>query len=109
MKIGHPTDKPIATPSVTESKVTSSKAHLLGDAAAGAAGTSAGQASAKVLLSDAVSGLLGGKEPGKEFFDAVKVERLANAIAQGKFVVNPDVVADKLIANARELLGKTSH
>ena len=64
---------------------------------------------AKVQLSDAVSGLLAGNEITSEVFDAAKVDRLATAIAQGKFVVNPAAVADRLIANARELLDKKTH
>jgi len=41
-------------------------------------------------------------------FDAEKVARIAQAIEDGKFKVNPEAIADKLIANAQELLGKTS-
>jgi negative regulator of flagellin synthesis FlgM len=40
-------------------------------------------------------------------FDAAKVERIAQAIRDGKFQVNAGVIADKLIANAQELLGRT--
>jgi len=39
-------------------------------------------------------------------FDAAKVERIATAIREGKFQVHADVIADKLIANAHELLGR---
>ena len=38
-------------------------------------------------------------------FDADKVQRISDAIREGKFTVNPDAIADKLIANAQELLG----
>jgi negative regulator of flagellin synthesis FlgM len=40
-------------------------------------------------------------------FDAAKVERIAQAIRDGTFKVNADVIADKLIANAQELLGRS--
>ncbi len=40
-------------------------------------------------------------------FDAEKVQRMAQAIKNGSFEVNPDAIADKLIANAREQLAKT--
>lgn len=40
-------------------------------------------------------------------FDADKVARISQAIAEGNFQVNPGVIADKLIANARELLDRT--
>lgn len=39
-------------------------------------------------------------------FDAAKVERIGQSIAEGRFKVDADAIADKLIANARELLGK---
>ena len=103
MKIGQPADNPVRAPAAAERK-----ANGEANAAAGTAAANAG-ASAQVQLSDAVTTLLAGKEPVTGEFDSAKVERIAKAIAEGKFVVNPAAVADKLIANARELLGKTSH
>jgi negative regulator of flagellin synthesis FlgM len=105
MKIGQPAEQPVATPAASEAKAPSAKAN----GKAGATDGAASNASAKVKLSDAVSGLLAGKEVTADVFDAAKVDRLATAIAQGKFVVNPAAVADKLIANALELLDKRSH
>jgi negative regulator of flagellin synthesis FlgM len=100
MKIGQPAEQPVVTPAAGDAKSPSAKAK------AGAADAAAGSASAKVKLSDAVSGLLAGRQVNGDVFDAAKVDRLATAIAQGKFVVNPAAVADKLIANALELLDK---
>lgn len=37
-------------------------------------------------------------------FDAAKVGRIAQAISEGKFTVNANAIADKLVANAQELL-----
>lgn len=37
-------------------------------------------------------------------FDAAKVEQIKNAIASGQFTVNAGAIADRLIADARELL-----
>lgn len=105
MKIGQPREPLVGTLAASDPKATSAKAN----GKAGAAGSAASSASAKVKLSDAVSGLLAGKELTADVFDAAKVDRLATAIAQGKFVVNPGTVADKLIANALELLDKKSH
>lgn len=102
MKIGPAREQPVGTSVATEAKTRAKS-----DAAAGAAGTTANAASAKVRLSDAASGLLA-VGPTSEVFDAAKVDRLAEAIAQGKFVVNPAAVADKLIASARELLSKSA-
>lgn len=39
-------------------------------------------------------------------FDTAKVERIATAIREGKFSVNAEAIADKLIVNAQELLGR---
>lgn len=102
MKIGPPADKPIRNAGTAERKAQ-------GEAPASAAGADASDPSAKVLLSDAVSTLLAGNGPVTGEFDKAKVERIAEAIAQGKFVVNHTAIADKLIANAQELLGKSSH
>ena len=41
-------------------------------------------------------------------FDAGKVESIKDAIRDGRFSVNPEVVADKLIASAQELIAKKS-
>lgn len=68
-------------------------------------GTSAPtEASAQVALSPAASML--SKASADPTFDADKVERLAQAIRDGKFEVNSEKIADKLISNARELLGR---
>ena len=37
--------------------------------------------------------------------DTAKVERIAQAIADGSYKVNAEAIADKLIANAQEVLG----
>ena len=39
-------------------------------------------------------------------FDSAKVDRIAGAIRDGKFTVNAEAIADKLIINAQELLGR---
>ncbi len=62
-------------------------------------------ASAQVALSNsAVQMLQGGDDRGS--FDAAKVERLSREIAEGRFKVDAERVADRLIANTRELLGR---
>jgi negative regulator of flagellin synthesis FlgM len=103
MKIGQPREPLAGTAAAGETKATPLKGNARADASASTS------SSAKVNLSDAVSGLLAGKEVDGDVFDAAKVNRLATAIAQGKFVVNPALVADKLIANALELLDKKTH
>ncbi len=44
---------------------------------------------------------------GDGSFDAAKVERIGQSIQNGTFKVNPEAIADKLIANAQELLART--
>ena len=40
-------------------------------------------------------------------FDQAKVDRIAQAIRDGSFSVNPGAIADKLLANAQEVLGRS--
>lgn len=98
MKIGPLESKPAATPVATERKA--------GSAAAEAAAAASGP-SARVALSPAASALSAGV--ADPTFDAAKVERLAQAIRDGKFEVNAEVIADKLITNAQELLARNSN
>lgn len=68
-------------------------------------GAAAPGGSATVQLSSAATALLEGSEGG---FDAEKVKRVRDSIADGTYKINPEAIADKLIANAQELLGKRS-
>ncbi len=77
-----------------------------GAAAPAAASPGASEASAKVALSSTVSQLAAGSKDG--VFDAGKVQRISDAIRDGKFIVNADAIADKLIVNAQELLGNVA-
>jgi negative regulator of flagellin synthesis FlgM len=99
MKIGPLESKPAAPAVATERKA--------GGSAAAEASAAASGPSARVALSPAASALSTGViDPT---FDAAKVERLAQAIRDGKFEVNADVIADKLITNAQELLARNSN
>lgn len=69
------------------------------------AATATPEDSTQVTLSSAAKSLGDG---GAEF-DTAKVERISNAIRDGKFQVNPEAIADKLISNAQELLSRGSH
>lgn len=96
MKIGH-LENVSATPAVGERKAGAA-------AVPSAAGKAAGvEASTKVELSTTVSQLAVGGADGA--FDTAKVQRISDAIRNGQFKVNPEAIADKLIANAQELLG----
>ena len=76
-----------------------------GDKLQGAA-AGAPEASAKVALSPAASSLVTDHNAD---FDAEKVARIAQAIRDGKFKVNAEAIADKLIGNAKELLAGRQH
>ena len=105
MKIGNPADKPLAVgPSASPAAgVDSAKTGSPGVAAATATAV-VSDAGATVALSSAAATLLSGGTPAE--FDAEKVARISEAIADGSFKVHADVIADKLIANARELLSR---
>lgn len=70
--------------------------------AAPAAPGAKGEASARVDLS-ANATLLSGAS-SDPVFDSHKVDRIAQAIRDGRFEVNATAIADKLISNAKELL-----
>ncbi|WP_428420092.1 flagellar biosynthesis anti-sigma factor FlgM [Methylibium sp.] len=95
MKIGH-TSSPAADAAVL--------ARANAEAGAAAAKARVAQASdgSTVELSSMAASLLAGA--GTPEFDAAKVERMKQAIADGSFTVNADVIADKLLANAQEML-----
>lgn len=60
-----------------------------------------GSASSVKLSSTATSMMADAAAPE---FDAAKVDRVKQAIADGSYTVNAEAIADKLIANATELL-----
>ncbi|MCZ8236240.1 MAG: flagellar biosynthesis anti-sigma factor FlgM [Inhella sp.] len=60
-------------------------------------------ASAQVALSNSAVQMMSGGDQ-KDSFDASKVERVSREIQEGRFKVNAERVADRLIANTRELL-----
>lgn len=105
MKIGsNDNHKPVVpTPTPAAAPPRDGAAALAGKVATGAVPS---EASAQVALSPAASLLVG--DNGAEF-DAQKVARIAQAIRDGKFEVNAGAIADKLIANAQELLAGPSH
>jgi negative regulator of flagellin synthesis FlgM len=105
MKIGNPADKPVAAPAAG-SHAAAAEATKASHAPTGAASSSAADPSATVALSSTASTLLSGSSGGD--FDAAKVAAMSAAIAGGTFKVNPEAIADKLIANAQELLTKVN-
>ena len=94
MKIGSNESKPVIAPATAERPATS-----------GARAGPPAEASAKVDLSSAAATALSAGQ-GDASFDTAKVERIAQAIRDGKFEVNAEAIANKLIINAAELLGR---
>ncbi len=66
--------------------------------------TPAQEPSAKVELSAAARRI----DDSNADFDAEKVQRVAQAIRDGTYRVDAEAIADKLIANARELIERSS-
>lgn len=102
MKIGNPGD--------TSAAAALAQTRAATPDAAGKATTAAGEAEAgtQVALSSTAATLRSGSADAAGDFDAAKVDRISQAISNGSFKINPEAIADKLIANAQELLSKAS-
>jgi len=94
MKIGPSDSKPISPSGPAVSGEKTSAARKSG---------APPEASAQVALSTAAS--LNAAGQADPTFDSAKVERIATAIRDGDFKINAEAIADKLIVNAKELLG----
>ncbi len=105
MKIGNSPEKLASTPVGTNNAAEAGRGGA--KPAQVAAGGKGPEASAQIQLSSAASSLLAGV-PDEGSFDVEKVGRIAQAISEGKFSINADVVADKLIANAQEMLSRAA-
>lgn len=102
MKIGQPND-----PSVAIASNSQSAAAKVGPEAANVARNERKAPSASVTVSALARGLdkAGSAEPD---VDIDKVNAMKQAIADKTYSVNPGAIADKLLANAREMLQRTS-
>jgi len=105
MKIGNPDNKGGSLGAVGERSASGvdAKKNTTRGAAPAAGSAASTEPSAKVELSTAAASL---NASGSEF-DADKVDRIAAAIREGRYHVNAEAIADKLIANAQELLVRT--
>ena len=101
MKIGHPGDTSAAA-ALAQSRAAPT------DAGKAATPGAVAEAGSQVALSSTAATLRSRNAEAAGDFDAAKVSRIAQAVADGSFKVNPEVIADKLIANAQELLSKTT-
>lgn len=103
MKIGQPSDNPIPV----SSSVTQAPPKTGQNAAATAtatAATSAQSSGVAVTVSPLARSLGAAKAADVSLVDAKKVAQMRSAIEQGTYVVNAQAIADKLLANAQEML-----
>lgn len=99
MKIGHPSDTPLAvTPPATPKT---------GQGTAATATKDAQAAGVAVTMSARARDLEQASKSEADQVDAQKVQAVRTAIEQGTYVVNPEAIADKLLANAKEMLNRT--
>jgi negative regulator of flagellin synthesis FlgM len=103
MKIGNPADKPAPVTVKTGAPAAPTPAASAAAQAASAIPAQA-DASAKIELSNTAATLLSGSSTAE--FDAEKVARVAKSIEDGTYKIDPEAIADKLIANAQEVLSK---
>ncbi|RZS57267.1 flagellar biosynthesis anti-sigma factor FlgM [Sphaerotilus mobilis] len=101
MKIGNTSAPAGINP--TGAATTSSRPAGEGGAVQGTASANKADGSATVELSSTARALM---EAADGSFDAHKVEQVRQSISDGTYKINADAIADKLIANAREVLGK---
>jgi negative regulator of flagellin synthesis FlgM len=73
--------------------------------ATGAAAQTGQPAGVQLTLSATTQSSPAGGVGDSAVFNAEKVEAMRQAIANGTFRVNPEAIADKLLANAAEMLG----
>ena len=105
MKIGNPSGPaPTAAPTAEQTQITAGVARPAGEQRAAAATAAPGDAGAKVELSSTATTMLAGSSAASADFDAEKVARISQSIADGSFKIDAGAIADKLIANAEEVL-----
>ena len=107
MKIGNPGDTSAAA-ALAQTRAATPDAAKAATTPATAAAAGETEASIQVALSSTAATLRSGSADAAGDFDAAKVDRISQAISNGSFKINPEAIADKLIANAQELLSKAS-
>ena len=109
MKIGNPGDTSAAAALAQTRAATPDAAGKAATATTASTTTGEVEAGTQVALSSTAATLRSGSaDAAAGDFDAAKVNRISQAIADGSFKINPEAIADKLIANAQELLSKAS-
>lgn len=106
MKVGQPADLPkVSTPPAAAS---GAAAPAKKEAAATATST-ASSSGVAVTVSTTVRNLEQANRGEAADIDTEKVNAVRQAIEDGTYVVNPEVIADKLLSNAQEMLNRTQN
>lgn len=104
MKIGKPSE--IAAVSTTPAAAQAAASRGAGRAAATTGGRGRTESAAGVTVSVRARALVQADLSAGDDIDMGKVEAVRTAIAQGTFKINPEVIADKLLANAKDMLAR---
>jgi len=104
MKIGQPSDNPIP---VSNNATPTPPKGGQGATATATAAKNAQSAGVAVTVSTLARSLGATKAGDASVIDAKKVASVRSAIEQGTYVVNAEAIADKLLANAQEMLNRT--
>jgi len=109
MKIGQPSDLPIVPTTLPAPASTAATTPpKAGQGAAATASQTASSAGVAVTVSTRARALeQANRGESAAEVDMAKVDAVRSAIEQGTYVVNPEVIADKLLANAQEMLNRT--
>lgn len=106
MKIGQPSDNPVSV-NATAQPVPAKGGQSASSTANANAAKSTQSAGVAVTVSTLARTLGAAKSGEPADVDTAKVNSVRSAIQQGTYVVNPEVIADKLLANAQEMLNRT--
>jgi negative regulator of flagellin synthesis FlgM len=106
MKISQPSDNPVAVSSNAAS-LSAKSGPVAGAPVKTGAVKSTPSAGVAVTFSPMARSLEASGQGETPDVDMTKVESVRSAIAQGTYVVNPGVIADKLLGNAQEMLQRS--
>ena len=108
MKIGHTPDNSIPAQQGNAASAQKAAQNTPSAAATTAATQGARSSGVAVTVSTLARGLeKTGRNEGASF-DTQEVATIKAAIQDGSYKVNPEVIADKLLANAQEMLNRTT-
>lgn len=106
MKIGQPSDNMVSVNTNAQTALPKGSQSASASATATAA-KSTQSAGVAVTVSSLARTLEATKRGEPADVDMAKVNSVRAAIQEGTFVVNPEAIADKLLSNAQEMLGRS--